>query len=709
MTTSGLNIRRMLHDEDESDPNIQLLQKPKIKKQNKDQIHIFDGRNTPQNISVYGFLLGMVCSGGIMFAILGNSDMPHFGIFLAALTLFHFLEYIATALFNSDKLSLDSYLINHSLHYHAAHTAALVEFLIEYYFFPSWKKFGWINYIGLLLLIMGQGCRTVAMFSARHNFSHHIVDYKESDHVLVKHGIYSIMRHPSYFGFYWWALGVQVLLMNPICFFLFLYWLQRFFSERIEYEEHTLHRFFGQEWLDYKAKTGEIIEYIIHLSCMIDKENNNQFHGWRYPEHNYVDLKSMALCCKHLYIVVAPFLWRHKEFILPREDDEKSENAMIQMATDILSKKALFQQEHYLGEYVRSLSRDLTNGPHYDLNNSKLMAQLVINLRALKIDFHPKARTEQYGLRYFIEYCPNLNELYLNNCRDTFDDFKSIYEFNPPLTSLTLIECTIKQVTLERIATQLVSLKNLLIQQVLIEPFTASKSNTHLIDTNQFIHPFHYQNINSTAIPTLLYQSLVKRNLSNLALTDSISSSLLQLIVQYSPNLEKLAIVLHELDPFHVNQSIQSISQLSSLTTLSLAFRRYYPLSKEYERLPCHVPTYTWSLFAKKLPLLKLLYISTTRLLVNKDFISTLLNTSKTLSNIIIHNIALVTATAQPIIEHQDEDEIRNTYLKESQSISYNILDWNTRDNLYTFDQAKQMGYHCFDESDQVCFIKGFM
>ncbi|KAI8095718.1 Isoprenylcysteine carboxyl methyltransferase family-domain-containing protein [Thamnidium elegans] len=188
--------------------------------------------------------------------------MPHFGIFLAALTLFHFLEYIATALFNSDKLSLDSYLINHSLHYHAAHTAALVEFLIEYYFFPSWKKFGWINYIGLLLLIMGQGCRTVAMFSARHNFSHHIVDYKESDHVLVKHGIYSIMRHPSYFGFYWWALGVQVLLMNPICFFLFLYWLQRFFSERIEYEEHTLHRFFGQEWLDYKAKTGTLMLFI---------------------------------------------------------------------------------------------------------------------------------------------------------------------------------------------------------------------------------------------------------------------------------------------------------------------------------------------------------------------------------------------------------------------------------------------------------------
>lgn len=153
-------------------------------------------------------------------------------------------------------------MINHSPHYHAAHAAALVEFLVEYYLFPSWKKFGWFNYIGLLLLVIGQGCRTIAMFSARHNFSHHIVDFKASDHVLVQHGIYSVMRHPSYFGFYWWAIGVQVLLMNPICLLLFVYWLQQFFSERITYEEHTLHRFFGQEWLNYKSKTGTLMPFI---------------------------------------------------------------------------------------------------------------------------------------------------------------------------------------------------------------------------------------------------------------------------------------------------------------------------------------------------------------------------------------------------------------------------------------------------------------
>jgi protein-S-isoprenylcysteine O-methyltransferase len=111
MSSPSLNIRRVLRDETDSDPNIQLMasQKPQESKEHsvKDEIHIFDGENSPQNISVYGFLLGMVCSAGLMFAIVSDTKMPQFGIFLAALSLFHFLEYIATALFNADKLSLD--------------------------------------------------------------------------------------------------------------------------------------------------------------------------------------------------------------------------------------------------------------------------------------------------------------------------------------------------------------------------------------------------------------------------------------------------------------------------------------------------------------------------------------------------------------------------------------------------------------------------
>jgi protein-S-isoprenylcysteine O-methyltransferase len=266
---------------------------------------LFDGENTPQNIATYGFGLGILAGFSVALAATG-ATYSQMWLFLVCLAVFHFLEYLATALFNAPKLSLDckwiknikdqrnqffsilnhliiAFLINHSAHYHAAHLAGLTEFLVEAYFFPSWKSFGLINWIGtvlsmifiegktspvdtsflgFILMLSGQAARTIAMFSAKANFSHFIVSYKAPNHVLVTNGIYALMRHPSYFGFYWWAIGAQVLLMNPICFALFIYWLHRFFSERIQYEEHTLSRFFGQEWETYKKKTPTLMPLI---------------------------------------------------------------------------------------------------------------------------------------------------------------------------------------------------------------------------------------------------------------------------------------------------------------------------------------------------------------------------------------------------------------------------------------------------------------
>lgn len=457
---------------------------------------------------------------------------------------------------------------------------------------------------------------------------------------------------------------------------------------------------------------SEVLEKIIDLASTIEqrKDEGHQFLGWSYPEHSYVHLKSIALCCRRLYILCAPFLWKDKEFILPRADDEKSANAAVQMATDILSKKALFQQDYYLGDYVRSLSRDLTSGPHFDLLNSRLMAQLVCNLRALRIDFHPLARSDHYGLRYFAEYCPQLNELYLNQCRDTFNDFLSLVQYQPPLISLTLTNCTIKETTLEKLAATLKP-AFILLQQVLIEPPTKPKTNSHLIDTlNQAnLHPFHYQDTQVTAMPPRLLQALAANHLSQLALTtDSISSSLLAQMAISSPHLEKLSILLHELNPFHVQQALASVSQLSHLSTLSLGFKKFYPVTKECDTLPCHAPSAAWTSLAKQLPSLQLLYISASRLVVSSDFIPTLIHTcGKTLKNVIIHNLALTQDPHMPL--EKDEELIRNVYLNECASITYDINDWiGSNSDLYTFEEARKKGFDWFSDTDQVCYIKGF-
>jgi hypothetical protein len=464
---------------------------------------------------------------------------------------------------------------------------------------------------------------------------------------------------------------------------------------------------------------SEVIQTIIDLASIVTEREDDhdcQFLGWPYPEHSYVHLTSIALCCRRLYILCAPFLWKDKEFILPREDDEKSDNASVQMATDILSKKALFQHDYYLGDYVRSLNRDLTSGPHFDLMNSKLMAQLVSNLRALRIDFHPLSRTKHYGLRYFAQYCPQLTELYLNNCHDTFDDFLSLVEFHPPLISLTLSNCTIKESTFEKLSSILrPTLKHLLLHQVLTEPASFKKTHSLLLDTQEFIHSFHYLDTQVAAVPHSIYHEFaLHSNLTQFALTtDSISYSLLHKLVQHATKLEKLAILLYDLIPCQVQQSLLAISTLSQLTTLSIGFKEYDPVLKQCRKLPCHVPAAVWSVLAKRLTQLRVLHISATRITVNSNFIPTLLSNNPYLKNVIIHSLALVTMPNDKLIETDNEDMVKDAYIRDCNYLTTNIQEWGNdkqvKPYLYTFEQAKEIGYECFDETDRVCFIKGFI
>ncbi|KAF9159702.1 hypothetical protein DFQ26_006266 [Actinomortierella ambigua] len=228
---------------------------PRTEAQPITDIRLLNGENTPQNVAVYGFGLGALFGAGMILATMVDTSVPQLCFFLAALGVFHSLEYISTALFNPSKLTLDSFLLNHSPEYTLATVSGITEFVVERYFFPQYKRWGYINLLGLVLVVVGQVARTWAMFSAKSNFSHHIEHYKGQHHILVTHGIYSVLRHPSYFGFYYWAVGSQLMMMNPICLVGFAVALYMFFSDRIQYEETLLVRFFGQEYIHYQKRT----------------------------------------------------------------------------------------------------------------------------------------------------------------------------------------------------------------------------------------------------------------------------------------------------------------------------------------------------------------------------------------------------------------------------------------------------------------------
>ena len=59
------------------------------------------------------------------------------GWYIVFMSLFHYLEYLVTALTNPLNLNTDSFLLNHSVAYGVAATAGLTEYFIEMWLYPG--------------------------------------------------------------------------------------------------------------------------------------------------------------------------------------------------------------------------------------------------------------------------------------------------------------------------------------------------------------------------------------------------------------------------------------------------------------------------------------------------------------------------------------------------------------------------------------------
>jgi len=88
----------------------------------------------------------------------------------------------------------------------------------------------------LLVAIVGMSLRIIAFFTCRNNFTHLVRLRKNPEHRLVTNGIYSVLRHPGYTGFYYFSVFSQLFLGNFFVSIAFAVVLSRFFDDRIEYE-----------------------------------------------------------------------------------------------------------------------------------------------------------------------------------------------------------------------------------------------------------------------------------------------------------------------------------------------------------------------------------------------------------------------------------------------------------------------------------------
>ena len=212
------------------------------------------GRRSLPGISIRAYGLGIALG----FCSLLSVELACFGYtiwrapcFIAVLAIFHYLEFDMTARYNpSDAGTASFLLLSNGMAYSFAHSTAVAEVLLRHWLQSDYKP-GWLVMpfhipnvlptvpdsvpvaLGFFLIILGQLVRSAAMRQAKTNFNHIVQYYKKEDHVLVTRGVYAFSRHPSYFGFFWWALGTQLMLGNHFCFVAYAATLWKFFSHRI--------------------------------------------------------------------------------------------------------------------------------------------------------------------------------------------------------------------------------------------------------------------------------------------------------------------------------------------------------------------------------------------------------------------------------------------------------------------------------------------
>lgn len=190
-------------------------------------------------IALQAFFLGLTLAGSLLstaWLVSERRTIWRLPSFFACLALFHFLEFWTTAHFNLPAARASSFLLySNGTAYNIAHTLATIEIIVSN-FITSYQSL-YVNHftvvVGLTLIVLGQVVRSVAMAQAGTNFNHTPQRVRKEGHELVTTGVYGWLRHPSYFGFFWWALGTQVLVGNKICTVGYLLALWNFFNRRI--------------------------------------------------------------------------------------------------------------------------------------------------------------------------------------------------------------------------------------------------------------------------------------------------------------------------------------------------------------------------------------------------------------------------------------------------------------------------------------------
>eukprot|EP00928_Gymnodinium_smaydae_P024634 TRINITY_DN19876_c0_g1_i1.p1 TRINITY_DN19876_c0_g1~~TRINITY_DN19876_c0_g1_i1.p1 ORF type:complete len:267 (-),score=34.95 TRINITY_DN19876_c0_g1_i1:70-870(-) len=223
--------------------------------------------NGPGCHGVAGLSVGALLGFSAALLLLGlpaglPSGVINFFAYTFLLAVFHAGEWYCTAAHRPKELEYKSWIINHSVAYTAVQLASVLEFWLEYLLFPSLKGHWSFMALAFLLCLGAIGVRILGMAHCGENFDHIVMQERKEGHQLVTSGIYQYLRHPAYFGFYYWSVFAQLLLANPLLFVACAVVSRKFFCDRIPPEEEVLVNIYGKQYIAYAERTPIAIPFV---------------------------------------------------------------------------------------------------------------------------------------------------------------------------------------------------------------------------------------------------------------------------------------------------------------------------------------------------------------------------------------------------------------------------------------------------------------
>lgn len=132
--------------------------------------------------------------------------------------------------------------------------------LIEWAYFSDRSPVFFFTALGIFMIVAGLILRIYAILTLGKFFTATARATKQ--HILVKTGPYSIIRHPSYAGAIIVMTGVPILLNNILTFFSTIFLLTLAYYIRIKNEEKVLISIFGDKYRQYSLSVKKMIPHI---------------------------------------------------------------------------------------------------------------------------------------------------------------------------------------------------------------------------------------------------------------------------------------------------------------------------------------------------------------------------------------------------------------------------------------------------------------